>query len=242
MTGRVLMACLALSLAGAAAEAPPRIPVEQMPSADAVWRTDLDNPNWLDRDWKFDGGRFMVPKTRFYIADEPTATDGRVMVVEANRSTGVFLTAPTADISKRPILRWRWRLVRPITWEGEAEEPDDQAAVIYFGDGTMLRQKCVGYRWEFNTPVGRSVRKSYAGGMMTVQSLCVRNKKDAVGEWIIEERDVVVDFQNAFQKTPNEYYIVSVGANSQYSKSNTRVEIDYIEFIPRKDKEKKEGR
>lgn len=212
------------------------------PSPDAGWRNDFNDPRTLEKEWKFDGSRFLVPRTKFRIADEPTATDGKIMAVDADRATGVMLAAPSpVDLRRYPVMRWRWRVVRPVRLAPDAEEVDDQAVVVYFGDGTLIRQKSVGYRWECNTPIGRSALLKYAAGMMTVKSFCVRNRTTPVGEWITEEHDVVADFKAAYGRDPNSYFIISVGANSQYSGSNTRAEIDFIEFVPRRAERRAHG-
>lgn len=204
------------------------------PRADAAWRNSFKNPKLLEEEWKFDGGRFLVPRTRFFVADEPSAADGKVLAVESDKATGVLLTAPSpVDLKKTPVMRWRWRLVRPLVLKEDEPEQDEQPVVVYFGDGSLVRQKCVGYRWEYHTPIGEVRTLKYAAGMMTVRAYCVANKDTPVGEWITEERDVVADFKAAYGVDPNEYFIISVGANSQYSKSNTRAEIDFIEFVPR---------
>lgn len=208
---------------------------EQKPSPNASWRNDFDDPETLKRSWKFDGGLFLVPRTRFFIASEPSASCGKVLVVEANKSTGVMLAAPApVDLKKNPIMRWRWRILKPITVPPGKREPDDQAVVVYFGDGTLLKQRCVGYRWEVDTPLGSGGIRSYAAGMMTVSHRTIRNKTTPVGKWVIEERNVVEDYRKAYGKMPAEYFIISVGANSQYSGSNSRAEVDFIEFIPEK--------
>ncbi len=236
---RLLLPVLLLCGGAAVAALPPS---EGGPSPDAVWRNDFSDPENLRKEWKFDGSRFMVPRTKFRIAEEASAVNGRVMVVEADRSTGVMLAAPSpVDLKRCPVMRWRWRVVRPVRLAPDAEEVDDQAVVVYFGDGTLIRQKSVGYRWECNTPIGRSALLKYAAGMMTVKAFCVRNRTTPVGEWITEEHDVVADFRAAYGRDPNDYFIISVGANSQYSGSDTRVEIDFIEFVPRRAERRAHG-
>lgn len=236
-----LLLPLLLPLCGGAAGTP--LPPEQGgPSPDAGWRNDFSDPENLEKEWKFDGSRFLVPRTKFRIVDEPTATDGRIMAVDADRSTGVMLAAPSpVDLARYPVMRWRWRVVKPVRLAPGAEEVDDQAVVVYFGDGTLIRQKSVGYRWECNTPIGWSALLKYAAGMMTVKAFCVRNRTTPVGEWITEEHDVVADFKAAYGRDPNSYFIISVGANSQYSGSTTRAEIDFIEFVPRRSKRRAGG-
>lgn len=218
----------------------PLVAGETAPVPEALWVNQFDDPAVLERETRLEGTRFLVPKTKFYIADEPTASDGKVLVVEAPKATGVLMSAPKVDLKKRPILRWRWRVVRSVGLRPDAKEPDDQAVVLYFGDGTLLKQRCVGYRWERNTELGKSGLLSYVGGMMTVKFFCVRNRETPEGEWVVEERDVIQDYIDAFGKEPNEYFILSVGANSQYSGSQTRAEIDFVEFVPRSEPQEKE--
>lgn len=216
-----------------AAGEPAAVSDDAKPSADAAWCTEFTDPKTLENDWKFDGSRFLVPRTRFYIGSEPTASKGKVMVVEADKATGVMLAAPSkVDLTKTPVMRWRWRVVKPIALKVGEEDPDDQAVVVYFGDGTLLKQRCVGYRWEVNTPVGHSGLRKYAAGMMTVSHKTVRNRTTPAGVWVTEEHNVVEDYRRAYGKMPDSYFIISVGANSQYSGSTSRAEIDFIEFIP----------
>ena len=40
------------------------------------------------------------------------------------------------------------------------------------------------------------------------------------------------DFRAAYKRLPVDGFVLCVGANTQHSKSSTRIEIDYIEFLP----------
>ena len=204
-----------------------------VPSPDASWCNDFTDSRTLEDEWKFDGRCFLVPRTKFSIDSEPTASKGKIMAVVSNKATGVMLCAPAkVDLNKTPVMRWRWRVVKPVVLKPGESEPDDQVVVVYFGDGTLLKQRCVGYRWEVNTPIDHSGLRKYAAGMMTVSHKTIRNGSTPVGKWVVEERNVVDDYCRAYGRMPNSYFIISVGANSQYSGSDTRAEIDFIEFIP----------
>lgn len=199
-------------------------------------RYDFNDPESLKKSWEFHCSLFMVPRTTFKIEHVASALDKKSLAVEAKSATGVLMTDPKVNLRKYPVMRWRWRVVRPVNVPPGSREPDDQAGVIYLGDGTMISQKSVAYRWECNTSPGKKKDISYGGGMMKVRAECIRNKRTAVGEWVVEERDVLADFIRAYKRFPGEYFILGVGANSQYSKSDTRLEIDYIEFVSRKKK------
>ena len=89
---------------------------------------------------------YVVPTPLGNLGDM-TQIAGKVLVVEAPKATGVLMSAPKVDLKKRPILRWRWRVIHPVGLKPGAKEPDDQAVVLYFGDGTLLKQRSIGYRW-----------------------------------------------------------------------------------------------
>lgn len=239
---RQIMFGLVLAAAVLGSVGADEIAVADAPSPDASWCNDFADPQTLKDDWKFDGSRFLVPRTKFSIGSESTASAGKIMVVEANKATGVMLSAPSkVDLTKTPVMRWRWRVVKPVVLKPGEDEPDDQAAVVYFGDGTLLKQRCIGYRWEVNTPLDTAGQVKYAAGMMTVSHKTIRNHTTPVGKWVIEERNVVEDYHKIYGRLPDSYFIISVGGNSQYTGSDTRAEIDFIEFIPeRKPAEKPE--
>ena len=194
---------------------------------------DFKSQSELSR-WKLRRTNLIIPASKFFISHADGARDNKVLVVSCKSSSGVMMLSPKElDLHKTPVMKWRWRIIRPVVFKGD-KEPDDQAAGIYIADGTTLRQFSVSYRWEtLNTP-GTEKLVRYSGGAMTVNAVCLRNRQTPPGVWVEEERDVLADFQKAFKRGIQSYYAIGISGNSQYSKSNTRVEIDYIEFHPRR--------
>ena len=173
----------------------------------------------------------MVPGTGFRIGRVADAEDGFALIVEAKNASGFIITMPRdLDLRKYPYLHWRWRLVRPLNIGAGSADPDDQAGVIYVADGTNLRHSTLGYRWEHNTPVGAESLIQDRGGLTTVKSICLRNRTSPLGEWVEEERNVLIDYRAAIGKTLSIGFALTVGANTQHSQSDTRLEIDFIEF------------
>ena len=194
-------------------------------------RFDFSDAAHLKKTWLQKGKRFGVPMTSFTVAPCADAEDKRVLAVKAERSTGFIVTKIPYEVwRKYPVLRWRWRIIRKVSFTGR--EPDDQAAVIYFGDGSMVKQFLLAYRWEDSYALGTQSLIKYGMGATMVFRTCVRNRKAAVSRWYEEERNVVEDFKKAFGRMPQGDCALTVGANSQYSRSNTLVEIDFIEFRP----------
>ena len=147
-------------------------------------RYDFNDPESLNKSWEFHCSIFMVPRTSFKIENVASAADKKSLVVESKSATGVLMTDPKVDLRKYPVMRWRWRVIRPVNVPKNGPEPDDQAGVVYLGDGTMISQKSVAYRWECNTALGTKKNISYGGGMMKVRAECIRNRKTSVGEWV----------------------------------------------------------
>jgi hypothetical protein len=195
------------------------------------FRFDFTSDDEFQRDWRFYNTMPVLPNTRFRVERVDGATDGYALVVESGKSSGFVITMPrNLDLREYPILRWRWRIVRRLRIADNVSDPDDQAGVVYIADGTNLRHSSVGYRWEHNTLVGDDELIKYRGGLTTVKAICVRNRHTPTEEWVVEERDVVRDFKAAFGKTLSAGFAVTIGANTQHSQSDTRLEIDYIEF------------
>lgn len=196
-------------------------------------RIDFDRPNDFEREWSFHSSLTIINKTTFHLRERPTASNGHVLLIDAKSASGVICSMPEhLDLNKFPIMRWRWRIIRNLDLPEKDEDPDDQPGVIYVGDGSRVRQYSVGYRWECNTPVGRTRFCHYRGGLTTVRCECVRNRETPIGQWVEEERNVLEDFKEAFKRPPSDGVVLGIGANSQHSRSHTRLEIDYIEFIP----------
>ena len=208
-----------------AAESPP-----SAPAVPAVKCFEFNDSETMKNSWVCGGKQFGVPMTGFSIVSCPSARDGKALAVSARGSSGVLVTQVPESVWRNfPVLRWRWRVLKKISFSGK--EPDDQAAVIYFGDGTMLSKFMVGYRWEHSCPLGDESQLTYIGGTM-VRRICMRNAEAVPGKWYVEERNVVEDFKRAFGRPPKGNCGLTIGGNSQYSGSDTLVQIDYIEFRP----------
>lgn len=203
------------------------------------WREDFNDPAvWHkmppNRNWRYDGGKIAVPLTKFHVSEG-------ALVIEAERSSGALMTMPRVDLRKYPILHWRWR-VRNLPARADGRDPklDDQAATLYVGTGGPLNRKALAFRWETVTPKGHQGTVRYLGGIVTVEHFCLRNQSSPINEWVEESVNVVELFQKVYGIVPGpDDYIVSFGANSQYTNSHTFAEFDFVELV-KAEKPKKE--
>ena len=158
--------------------------------------------------------------------------DGSFLHVEADRASASLVTkADSVDLTKTPILRWRWRVTAlPEGADGRVMDKDDQAIGIYIGTGGVLNNKSISYRWDTDTPKKAEGSSLYGFGTIKVKWHTLRNKEDAAGgKWFVEERNVAEDFKKAWGFCPGVIYL-SVACNSQYTGSRAAADLDWIEF------------
>ena len=195
-------------------------------------RFEFNDAGALRKEWDVRGVQLRTNRTNYDVCREDSASDGWVLRVSCNRSSGILVSSPDYfNLADYPIMRWRWRVVKPLQLSGEKPEPDDQALVIYIGDGNPWRQYSIAYRWEHNVPLLFEKNQQYCG-VTSTWSVCLRNCETTPGEWVTETRNVAQDFKKAYGRVPNRYFVLGIGGNTQYTRSQTIAEIDYIEFLP----------
>ena len=193
----------------------------------------------LPSGWEINATKWGINETSFELKHrtedkKPISAAIGVLKIFADEATGALFCEPYkyVDLKKTPIMRWRWRVNKfPAGGDVRKEGKDDQAIAIYIGANDWMVKKSISYRWETETPQGRAGDISYAGGAVKVKWFCLRNRKSGKDKWIIEERNIAKDFKKAFGFIPKEFAL-SIGANSQNTKSESLAFIDYIEFLP----------
>jgi len=200
------------------------------------WRLDFTLPEnavsgSYNNSWEAGGTKIGVPEPTYTVVKNTDAATGAVLQIKSDKATGALMCKGNVDLNKYPIMRWKWRVIMlPAGADGRKPETDDQAISLYIGARNFLSNKSVCYRWETETPVGASGLVTYGGGLVKVKYFSLRNKDTAAGEWVTESRNVRDDFKAAYGYVPDEFAF-SVGANSQYTKTNTVAELEYVEFV-----------
>ena len=208
----------------------------QLYAAPASFREDFARAgkNGVPQGWKTEGFKWGVPKTVCSIQkDSSDNEDKTVLQIKCDKSTGgIIFDAKAIDLTKTPVMRWRWRVLSyPVNGDGRNPKTDDQPVAVYVGmaDG-MVSKKSVAYRWEYLTPKGYEGMTTYAK-ILSVHFITLRDRTTPVGEWVTESRNVAEDFQRIYGVVPKAFALSIIG-NSQYTRSNTIAEVDYIEFVP----------
>ena len=210
------------------------------PTPGSVWcekftavQAPASNGAVLPREWQIEGGKLGVPMTVCTVKEDKEL-HAPVLVVHAARSTGGIICnlSGKVDLTKTPIMRWRWRVLNlPAGGDGRVAAKDDQPVALYLGTSAWLKKHSVAYRWENETPKGFEGDTSYGGGIVHVHFITLCDKNMPVGEWRTESRNVAADFKKAYGTVPRDFAL-SVMGNSQYTKSDTKAEIAFIEFLP----------
>lgn len=194
------------------------------------WREDFANDKPDEKgfpvNWKVEGNLPGVQPSRVFLRNG-------VLHLESDKSSGGALQIlKNVDLNKTPVMRWRWRVLElPKGGDGRFANRDDQAVGIYLILPGFWQKKSVSYHYETLTPKRQWGEASYLCGIVKVKFLVLRNRTDRLGEWYVEERNVVEDLKKCYGEIPNEF-AVSIISNSHNTGSRAVAEVDFIEFVP----------
>lgn len=175
-------------------------------------------------------GKLGTPGAEFSIQK----VDGvKVLRMVSRKGTGTLLyDISSIDLKKYPYMRWKWRVdVLPAGADGENEEKDDQAIGIYIGTGSTFSQESLALRWETVTPKGKTGFVKYGMGAVKVHWVCIRNEKDGLKRWYVDECNLYQELKRIFKDgVPEKKFAITLSANSQYTGTSSDAYLEYIEF------------
>ena len=156
----------------------------------------------------------------------------KVLKMTSDKATGTVLyDIANIDLEKYPYMRWKWRVdVLPKGADGMDSDKDDQAIGIYIGTGSTFSQESMAYRWETVTPKGKSGFVKYGMGAVKVHWRCIRNEKDGLKRWYVDECNLGKDLKRIFEGKIPKKMAITISANSQYTGTSSVAYLEYIEF------------
>lgn len=204
-------------------------------ATDTAWKENFEDLTqkgdvYLPKDWVVKG-KPGTPLATFSVINDGKG-EKSYLHMEADRASGTLITqVGVVDLTKTPVLKWRWRVLElPEGGDGREKSKDDQAIGIYVGTGSTLNNKSVSYRWDTVTPKDAEGDAAYGAGAVKVKWITLQDKDSApVGKWVTEERNIAEDFTKAWGFCPSKVY-VSVSCNSQYTGSRAAADLDWIEL------------
>ena len=175
-------------------------------------------------------GKFGTSDAEFSIQ---TVDGVKVLRMVSKKATGSLLYDISGiDLKKYPYMRWKWRVdALPAGADGENEDKDDQAIGIYIGSGSTFSQESLALRWETVTPKGKTGFVKYGMGTVKVHWVCVRNQKDGLKRWYVDECNLYQELKKIFNgDVPKKNIAITLSANSQYTETSSDAYLEYIEF------------
>ena len=130
---------------------------------------------------------------------------GRLSYVRAKsqKSASALYYRVKLDISKHPVIRWKWRVdkfpERKLPESIEDKEEEDFAARVYviMPDAFFTKSKVIEYIWSETLEKGTSGQSGYS---KNIKILVL--EKGKARDWRFEKRDIYEDFVKLFGEKP----------------------------------------
>jgi hypothetical protein len=180
-------------------------------------------PEWKGQNWG-------SPNYNFKVED----SDGRAALhmTSVNDSSTISREIKgRVRVKETPVLEWSWRAVQlPKGGNSCNKDTDDQAAALYvvwprFPEA--VRSRIVGYVWDTTAPVGTTCKSEKTG---TVTYVVVRSGPAELGKWLTESRNVADDFRKIYGEAPDDPAVLSIGIDSNDTKSTSESFVGPIQF------------
>ncbi|MEN8664104.1 MAG: DUF3047 domain-containing protein [Polycyclovorans sp.] len=151
-------------------------------------------------------------------------------------ASGLFRRS-TVDLSKTPILEWRWRVDAVFDdIDEKARSGDDYPARLYVVDERRVaiwRTRALNYVWTSEQPEGSDWPNAFASQarMIAVRSGAPAEK----GQWRTERRNVREDFQRYHGQDKTAINAVAVMTDCDNAGQNAKAWFGEIRFLPETD-------
>jgi len=133
-----------------------------------------------------------------------------------------------------PILEWDWKsIVLPKGGNSCKKDTDDQAGqvfVVWPRFPEAVRSRIIGYVWDTTQPAGTICKSEKTG---TVTYVVVHSGPADLNKWLTEQRNVVDDFQKIYGDAPDDPAVLSLGVDSNDTRSTAEWMIGAIRFKSR---------
>ena len=154
-----------------------------------------------------------------------TMDDGGETVLEAvsEAAASGLVYERKIDLTKTPILTWRWRVERPVNPPDELSKGGDDFAVrVYFiapGAGMLSFPDSVVYVWASRQPEGASWPNPYT---KKAHMVAVDSGMRRAGRWRTHRRNMRADFKRYFGRDITEITHIAVMTDTDNSRLSAR--------------------
>ena len=180
-----------------------------------------------DRGWEIEE---FEGETRYRVVK----LDGkRVLEADSVATASSLYLEREIDLTKTPILKWSWRIEKPLAVQDERiKEGDDYAARVYVvapGEGWFDMPRAVNYVWANGSEIGDAWPNPFTSKVMMV---AVDTGTGEAGTWRSHRRDVRADFQRLFGMDVEELEGIAVMTDSDNCGQSARAWYGEIAFHP----------
>jgi len=182
--------------------------------------------------------------------DYQLVLDQGINVIEATSNTAAsgLIRPLDIDLSKYPLLSWRWKVTqRPSGDDDSKRENDDHAARIYLifnapepnesklkwlwrqlSSNQALSTHALNYIWAHSAELNQPIPNPYTASVMMIP---VNRADVGIGSWIEIKRNVVADYLASFGKQPPRLSGIAIMTDTDNSKSQAIAYYGDIKFI-----------
>ena len=169
----------------------------------------------------------------------------------ANASMALLARPLAVDLSRTPILCWRWRVDAPLRNADMASKAgDDYAARVYLAlslpaselslltraklalarrlYGEQVPDAALNYVWDNRYPVGTVRPNAYTE---RARMWVLRSGAAAAGGWVSERRDVLADAQQAFGTRQVQARLLAVGSDTDNTGERAHAGFAELHFV-----------
>ena len=158
---------------------------------------------------------------------------GTVLEAISDGSASGLVLERRIDLTRTPILIWRWRIERPVNPPDERSRAGDDFAVrIYFGApgaGWISFPDSIVYVWASRQPEGSSWPNPFTE---KVRMVAVDSGAERAGQWRTHRRNMREDFRARFGRDITEITHVAIMTDSDNSRLSARAWYGDIRVAP----------
>ncbi len=182
-----------------------------------------DTPGRPPEGWKARGGDIEdVYTVRNEQGDKYLHADARGTSVQIGKEQSY-------DVSRYPVLTWRWRVTAlPEGGDERKKATGDSAAGVYVVFGGWPIPKTVKYVWSATLPPGTRTESPFAGQTKIV---VLESGTAKAGRWVEERVNVLEDYRKFFGEDPGE--AKGIGILSDADNTKSRAVADYDDIVAR---------
>jgi hypothetical protein len=127
---------------------------------------------------------------------------GHVLQAESRGTASGLVRKIDLEPRDYPVLSWRWKVAGTIPAGDERTRAgDDYAARVYviFPHWFFIKTRTLNYIWANHLAKGAILPNAYTANAMMI---AVESGPEHAGQWLMERRDIVADYRQAFGEEP----------------------------------------